>query len=924
MFAMRSTLRAWKGVVLSMSLALLVPGGCPATDPAAMDFDVSGDQVVDQVPGDVAADPADTDGTPDAGSEPDAGGDPVTVDDSLNTLGIDTTPTARVDEAETPLPEDYSPLGSSCTVAETDELFVLGPQLLDPVPLVSQPALDNRAVLLELSDDLTGDVGVNLTRLFEPGTPWEADAGSSHPGANGNGTSSQTTRTAVAADVDRDGQEELVIARFEPGDPNAFVDLLLTIVDSPEKQSAAKDFTQPERRVLARRNLRDVALAAADLDGDGDDDIVLGLATRDAAELLALELNDAGVFEVPDQPIATFARKIDGALSLELAAGNLDFDNPAEIVAVVNEFGQGGRSRYWVFDDVFTAHAVMADDRALRIDDGATYEAVVADVAVGDFDGDARDEIFLAGLTDLATRTCEPTGHVYLALEDLAAEAPLAEVGGEYYRYNYVPTGNGCDEVAFNLRIRHVFVNALDIDGDGLAEVQANLRVFDDWQAGPLKEIHRLPDDETLQLDAGRRMGGAWSRATVAMATGDVNGDGRDDILSYAQWRGEVSVWGIEGPSVESASFRRIVSIPTQRGNSQTRIYPVLVPADMDSDGLALKYSAGRYRLVFTEPIIMAALAAAPCVDGIDQNFDECRTSYGVSSAQSGGIDGTVSVRASTWVGGETKIFGIGASVRETVTTTASFSAGRSYQLEQTVEYTTGPREDTVIATVLPVDQYSYDVVSHPDPNMVGRTVVVNLPRTPITLQIERAFYNESTPAGAFKVGRNVFLHTPGDPQTYPTEGDADALIDTGGLGHLGPLGELVDAAGAALGPIAERLLGRGLKSDRAVGVGASGGSSEIEIRFSESTDYRAGSEISYDLEAETTAGFVLGGSVGGSLEAGLSWGSTSTTIYRGSVGDIAPADFPENGFSYGIFTYIYNYGDRSQPQFEVINYWVE
>jgi hypothetical protein len=67
-----------------------------------------------------------------------------------------------------------------------------------------------------------------------------------------------------------------------------------------------------------------------------------------------------------------------------------------------------------------------------------------------------------------------------------------------------------------------------------------------------------------------------------------------------------------------------------------------------------------------------------------------------------------------------------------------------------------------------------------------------------------------------------------------------------------------------------------------------------------------------------------VGGSIGGSVDAGLSWGTSNSTIYRGTVGDIAPDDFAGNGYSYGLFTYIYNYGDRGKPQFEVVNYWVE
>jgi hypothetical protein len=759
---------------------------------------------------------------------------------------------------------------------------------------------------------------------------WEQDTVSAHPSFGVGTDGGQSTRATAAADLDRDGLDEILMARIAPGADGEFGDVLITVLDDSANAGTANDSSQPERRITAIQDLRDIAVIAGDFDGDGDDDIVLGVSTTSDARLLPLRLGANGVFTIDEPSAKSLPQRIAGSqISLEGAAGNIDMDNGVEFVVVVNEYdaaSDSGRSRYWVLDDALTGHAALVTEQAVRVEQVQTYEAITADVALGDLDGDGKDEIVFGGLTGFEFDSCDPTTHVYLALEDAHDAAnPLGPIGGQVYSYNYIPTGTGCNAASHFLRIRHVFVNTLDVDGDGLAEVQANLRIFDDWKnAAPWTEIYTLPDDEMLKLSSGQTSGGTVSRATADIATGDVNGDGRDDIVSFVQWRREISVWGLEGVSLAAAQWKKEIGVPTAFYNGQARVFPIVVPCNVDHDGLALKYSDAEYRLVFTEPIIMAALAAAPAQAGINQNYTVCRTTYGTSESQNLGVNGTVSVRASAWVGSSVEVFGIGAEVKQSVTRTASFSAGRSYELEQTIEYTTGPLEDTVICTTLPIDQYTYTVVSHPDPALVGQKVVVNLPRTPITLQVEREFFNASVPAGSFQVGRNVFLHTPGDTASYPTTGDADALIDTGGLGHLGPLGELVDAAGAALGPIAEHLLGKGIKSSRAVAVGASGGESSVELRFSEHTDYRAGTEIDYELSAETTAGVLVGGSVGGSVEAGLSWGSSSATIYRGTVGDIAPADFSANSYRYGLFTYIYNYGERTRPQFEVVNYWVE
>jgi hypothetical protein len=854
---------------------------------------------------------------------------PKNVTESLAALGVNATETPRVDETGAPLPAEYSPLGSECTVAQIDELFIVGPQLRFPDPAGGSQTLPNKAGFLELTNDDTLELELSFD-LLNPGQLWESDSTSAHPSLGNSTAGAQAARAAAAGDIDGDGNDEIMIVYIAESAAAGTQKLFLVIADAGGVAPSAP------RSLGEFPGAVDIGVAAGDFDGDGDADLALGISRSATVELRVL-INENGQFAFDDRAAMTFAPGIAGAeLSVELAAGNIDRDNGNELVVVLNEFdffNNTGQARYWVFDDARSAYATLAGDRLVSAADGQTYQALSASVALGDIDADGRDEIVFAGLTEFHNDPCVSYGHIFVALQDAAdKDNPLGPLGALFIREPYIQPGTGCNPGSHSLRARKVFVNACDVDGDGIDEIQAGRRVFEDWtNAGPWTQKTLadgtpliLPYDEFLK--SGETNGGTISDATCAVVAGDVTGDGREDIVSFVQWRDEISVWGLVGPDEATWQWQKTTTIPTAFANGQTRIFPIIVPCNVDSDGLTLKYSEGEHRVLFTQPILMAALAAAPCRDGINQNFDACRTAYGTGESQQLGVDGTVSVRASAWIGGDVNVFGFGAEAKATATRTISFSAGRSYELEQAVEYTTGPREDTVICAVLPIDQYIYTVLAHPDPEMIGKRIEINLPRTPITLQVEREFYNASTPANAFKVGKNVFLHTPGDIASYPSAGDADALIDTGGLGHLGPLGQLVDAVGAALGPIAEHLLGKGIKSNRAVGVGATnGGESSIELRFAEHTDYRAGTEIDYEIEAETTvAGVVVGGSVGGGLEAGLSWGSSNSTVYRGTVGDIAPADYPGHGYSYGLFTYVYNYGDRSKPQFEVVNYWVE
>jgi hypothetical protein len=920
----------WLGSVIICGLVVLAPlglGGCAGVPAGGI-----GDE--GRTNDGSGGDGSNGGGSDNGGDGSTGGGTTVSteeVDDSLDRLGVDTSFSRRSDVTNEALPEDYSPIGSSCDVAKTDELFIVGPNLEVAPPVGEPEPLPGKSVFADLVDDDTGVVRFGVTEILPTAPLWEEDNTSGHPGMSASTSGRRTIRSGVGADVDGDGIDEIAVVYLDVAAPAREGQIWIEIIDSGDSSVDSTDV----RKLVDQEGVVDLSIAEGDFDGDGQSDLVVGWASRTEAGLHVAYRNDDGSFFTEAVELRQFFQSIENSeLSIEVEAGNIDYDNGNEFVAIVNEYGQGtGASSYWIFDDERTAYQALATNDVVIGQDDGTFLSIATDVTLGDIDADRRDEIIFAGLTEFHNSGCESYSHLLLALEDAAdPENALTTISAYEYREPYVEPGTGCNSNSHYIRIRQVHVNALDIDGDGIDEIQAARHIYEDFDsaepwtpAGPEDAPYVMPYD--VYLEEGRTSGGTVSDASTTMVVGDFNADGREDIVSYYQWRAKIGVWGLVGPAIETSEFTKYEEIETTFTNGQARVYPMVIPCNVDKDGLALRYSDGEYNFVFTEPIIIAALAAAPCANGIGQNTDACVTAFGQSETQDIGIDGSITVSATTFVSAEAKdpIFGIGAEAEERLTATASFSAGLSYTLEETVEFTTGPLEDTVIFTTVPLDQYVYTVVSHPDPALVGEKVVINMPRSPVTLQVSREFYNANVAEGSLKIGSNIFLHTPGDIDSYPTEGDADALIETGGLGHLGPLGELVDAAGEAIGPIAERLLGNGIKSSRVTSVGQGGGMTTTEIRFSEQNSYRAGAEISYESEFAVSGGGVsVGMGVGGSIGAGLSWGGSNSTIYRGSVGSIDAENFAANGYSFGLFTYIYNYGATSDQQFEVVNYWVE
>ena len=520
--------------------------------------------------------------------------------------------------------------------------------------------------------------------------------------------------------------------------------------------------------------------------------------------------------------------------------------------------------------------------------DGAVVTAVVADIDFGDVDGDGLAEVVMGGLAEFQTG-CD-NYDAFVTVRDDALNG-FAAVDTDTFNAFF----SNCP--AFGpWRLRFLHVGALDLDGDGVDEVHANLRVYANLsESDELTLDFELPQDVFVDRDsdAGARI----SSATTSMTTGDVTGDGRENLIVYAQWQGDVGIWGLS--AVASVGFAELSSLDvTTRFNTQNRVEPIILTVNADADSPLLKYSDGEYALAFTEPVVIAAMAAAPCGQDIGQNIDACATAFGQGESTTVDASLTVTVKAGVHAGVQSEakipiVGGVSASLKESVTLTASVSAGTAYTVEKSRTFTTGSLEDGVVFTTIPYDRYTYTILSHPDPTLVGGTIVVSLPREPIILKVDREFYNASITESSIQIGGQVFDHAVGDLSSYPNLTRKNELLrQLGGLEN---------------GPIS---------------VGQGNGSSGLEIAVSTEVSLGGSLGLEYEREVETTAGpAMVGYTVGYGVEASLTVTSGSQMTYSVEVGDLDGANFAANQYSYGIFTYVQTVGDQ---KFEVINFWVE
>ena len=782
----------------------------------------------------------------------------TTVEGALDNFQIDTTQTPRLDSDGDPLPDDYAPFGSSAAIERFAELAFLG--------FETELVAGSRLSIAKERPDQNGNFSAELLHSIPTSeTPWIVSSG----------INPVNVRAAAAGDFDGDGIEELAVVYHEFDEP--FIELI--IIDDE-----ADEFATSQPIIVSDKDPDGLAITAGDFNGDSRHDVAVGIVLPTGGEVVFLEQGAEGL-ELTADSVTITPVEAGWTYHMAMDAGNLDYDLGQELAIVFNErSGSEGRSQHLVLDDARRSRAVLSSGPIRGEVDAEVFTAQVGDVSFGNLDEDPLDELVLGGLTNISgtTTSIKSWGYLITVLDD--AKRNLVQVTAT----KFDPQWQRLSESGQALSLNYLHVNALDIDGDGIDEIQANQFIFEDFiNAPPWTEAYAIPDGEIIweSGDGSRRFGPTDS----AMEVGDVNSDRREDIVYISDAQGDVRVWAL---SIDG--FSEIDRISADPGEGR----PLIVPVNVDDDSIALEYSDGTYQLVFTEPMVIAAMAAAPCNEAWGQNPDACRTSYGTAESSTTSTETSQTITASASVGFSVEFSALGVSVggAEAIATfseEATEVQGTAYTLTQRVEHTTGPIEDGVLFTTIPIDQYTYTIVSHPNPELVGGEVVVSLPREPITVLTRREFYNAAILADAFHVDERVFEHVAGDPTSYPNRGEQATLLSQY----------------------------EGIQS-REVDVGEGGGSVSVGVSVYE--EISSGSSYSWNasVDIKATAGVVVTGmSIGYGEGKTITLSSGSETSYTGTVANLDEENFTANPYSFGLFSYVYS--DPGGQQFEVLNYWV-
>ena len=308
----------------------------------------------------------------------------------------------------------------------------------------------------------------------------------------------------------------------------------------------AGGFDAPQAILLDRQV---TGIGSGDLDGDGTDDLLLGLMVASTPDWESLGLARA-LWGGPDFPETGTALHppLSFGLAGDLVVADVDGDGLADLGGNHTELG------------AFVVRGTGG--RSFGAGEQATVTDQVLDIQAADLDGDGADE--LVGASQLL---------------------------GGWTTYSWRAPGEFSAEVVEANVLSGTRVATADLDGDGAPEL---------LHAG-LQDVVRVAwgdgggDFPVVETYCASLEGRGSSAGTSALDVGDLDGDGRLDVLASNPNTGELAVLG--GLHTTRA-LRLPHTIPVGTSAREVRM------ADLDGDGLVEVVLLTAEAVVVLEPLV--------------------------------------------------------------------------------------------------------------------------------------------------------------------------------------------------------------------------------------------------------------------------------------------------------------------------------
>ncbi|MEO1696056.1 MAG: hypothetical protein AAFU73_02095 [Planctomycetota bacterium] len=692
------------------------------------------------------------------------------------------------------------------------------------------------------------------------------------PGTLSTNSGGRNVRDAVAADVDRDGKDEILALVLE----GPFLQVWqIDVADAgaPYAWTLVHEFAP-----FATSQFVTARLVVGDLDGDRRDEISVLRTVGDPNHFD----NDSTVW-VLDDPV-------DGAgvlLQLDLpgnstgmharyfgVTADLDADGDDEFVlARQGDTSTKGRVRLSMYDwDEASGTLVMRSGPRVVYTDpapvGGNY--MVSKLAAGQLDSDPEEELVLMSSTPKLFLNL-PLGTVYFIVDQLNYDGATRRFDHvERATYSGACEATPIPEYCFDVAVADRF-------GDGRDWI-AHLRKPN----GGTAEIFCLREDAANGgWDSVRVMDGVPTvDDAVSLAAADADGDGVEELFAGFSWgSGTTKFDWITRVEAGASPSQRTLSTPgliTSTAASPTQPIALAV-GEFDGDGLRVRYEGTQIRA--SNPVPLTLLAAAPTKAGIGQNYSGTSTGYSVATGSGFETELSLSTSLSAKAGFEIEDFTgtFGASVKATVEVESRTSNAVSSTTTFVTGYEGGAEADVIVFASNQFLVHTYLILDADDPNAVGERFSIDVPIDTRISKWTVPFFNAAV-APRYRIGTDLLPHTVGDPSTYRNYGAMAA--DIGGLVGWETPGALT------------------------VGQGTGGNvSMAIELATENATTQQT--EVSVGTEASYKA---YGASVETSVSAGVGSAYTvstnRTTTFSGQLGDISGPDYVDWAYAAGMVVY--------------------
>lgn len=362
-----------------------------------------------------------------------------------------------------------------------------------------------------------------------------------------------------AGDVDGDGRLDVVVGAPSSDALMAFAGRMFVFHGSFTAPTPRADTFETVSTPLFGDNLGGAVAAAGDVNGDGVGDIVVGARGNDAA---GIQAGRAYLFLGPvTEPFADQADAVISGTAFEeigrsvASAGDLNGDGFDDILVGTGIGGPADEGRVYVFNGPLTGAVSITSASAVIVGAVADDALGASVVPAGDLNGDGFDDIVVGAPRTIALGNTNGPGRVYVfhgpLTGTIAAGSAAAVLTGELLNDDF-----------------GVAVAVGDVNGDGTTDLVVGAdQLFRNDGTGKAYVFHGPLSGQVQAANANAILRGSALDDLFggSVAVGDVDGDGRDDVIVGAQGAALASGRGyvFRGPlagSIPAASAAFIVN----------------------------------------------------------------------------------------------------------------------------------------------------------------------------------------------------------------------------------------------------------------------------------------------------------------------------------------------------------------------------